>query len=73
MSLKSEKEMKTCSKYSARDETGFVHCHECPLVVDAYNLMCKANSHYDKHKKQWVIDKNYEREQYNFDILEPET
>ena len=38
------------------DENGFVHCYECPLVIDEYNLMCKANSHYDRHIKKWTMD-----------------
>lgn len=68
MSLKNEKDVKTCNKYSSRDENGFVHCYECPLVIDEYNLMCKANSHYDRHIKKWTMDDNYKREEYEFDM-----
>lgn len=39
-----DKEKKICHKYSKRDENGKVHCFECPLVVDKYNMLCKANS-----------------------------
>lgn len=56
--LKSEKDKRTCSKYSAYDAEGYVHCMECPLVVDA--LMCKANSHYDRHLGEWVPDEEGE-------------
>ena len=30
-----------CKKYSARDQYGFVHCQECPLVVDYKACVCK--------------------------------
>lgn len=47
---------RVCEKYSRRDETGRVHCNSCPLKVDAEDLMCKANSHWDRHKREWVPD-----------------
>lgn len=52
-----EKQKKICIRYSKRDEKGLVHCHECPLVVGSpenYDFRCKANSHYDRHRKEWV-------------------
>ena len=52
--LKTEKEKAICRKYGAQDETGHVHCTDCPLVVDA--LMCKATCHYDKRLREWVQD-----------------
>lgn len=54
--LKSEKQMKICKKYSTRDKDGYVHCTDCPLVVDRKYYMCKANSHYDRKQKEWVFD-----------------
>lgn len=48
-----QKEKEICKKYSARDENGFVHCKECPLVVDADGFMCKANSRYNRRTKEW--------------------
>lgn len=36
-----KEEKETCKKYSARDEEGFVHCHECPLAADRRYAMCK--------------------------------
>ena len=38
-----EEEKKICKQYSARDEDGYVHCHECPLVAYRQYAMCKAN------------------------------
>jgi len=61
--LKSEKEKQTCAKYSARDADGFVHCCECPLAIDEHLLMCKANSHYDRHLGKWVPDEEGEGEE----------
>lgn len=57
--LKTEKEKYTCAVYSAKDETGHVHCHECPLrrSYGEYSFHCKANSHYDKETKEWEYDK----------------
>ena len=52
-----DKQREICNKYSAKDEKGFVHCNECPLVLDHNELMCKGNSHYDKKKKRWVFDR----------------
>ena len=54
--LTNDKDRRTCEKYSAQDETGHVHCHECPLVVDRHDMMCKGNSHYDRHEREWVLD-----------------
>lgn len=59
MALTNEYEVRTCAKYSARDAGGFVHCFECSLVVDGSYLMCKANSHYDRRLKEWVLDEDY--------------
>lgn len=39
-----EEEQKICDQYGARDGDGFVHCHECPLVVDLRDRVCKANA-----------------------------
>lgn len=54
--LESKRERKICRKYSKRDSEGKVHCNECPLVTDALNFLCKANSYYDKEKGAWVPD-----------------
>ena len=56
--LKTEREKRICAKYSAYDDTGHVHCNECPLrVVDwKSDLMCKATAHYDRRKREWVYD-----------------
>lgn len=50
-----DREKKICAKYSTRDEEGFVHCNECPLVVDKGNHLCKANSHYNRRTKEWEL------------------
>lgn len=56
--IKSVKDKKICAKYSARDSSGFVHCKECPLnkAKGKYDFRCKANSHYDRKEKDWVLD-----------------
>ena len=57
--LANDRERKICDKYSARDETGKVHCAECPLNKgdpNRYDFRCKANSHYDRHLGDWIYD-----------------
>ena len=54
--LKTEKEKAICQKFGGQDETGHVHCAECPLVVDSAYLKCKATAHYDRHLREWVLD-----------------
>ena len=50
-------DQKICDRYSKRDSDGFVHCKECPLVIgETRNLQCKANSHYNRHTKEWEYD-----------------
>ena len=52
---KEEKEI--CAKYSARDEQGFVHCNECPLVMDKSINLCKkvASLQEVTEYKEWRI------------------
>lgn len=52
----SKKDQKTCDKYSKCDENDCVNCNRCPLVVDRARRMCKANSIYNQHKKEWESD-----------------
>ena len=54
--LTNDRERKICEKYSARDEQGFVHCMDCPLVKDRYLRLCKANSHYNRSTREWEYD-----------------
>lgn len=56
--LLTEHDRKTCQKYGAHDAHGRVHCYECPLRVnvDYSDVACKAVSHYDDEKRQWVSD-----------------
>ena len=56
MMLKTERQKDICRKYSARDKDGYVHCNDCPLVVDRKYHMCRSNSHYDRKLKEWVPD-----------------
>lgn len=58
--LKNDKERKICEKYSARDSEGLVHCSDCPLSKDHERGMCKAVAHYDRHRKEWVLDEKLE-------------
>lgn len=57
--LTNERERKICKKYSTRDETGKVHCSECPLnkSEERYDFRCKANSHYNRKTKEWEWDR----------------
>lgn len=52
----SKKDQKTCDKYSKCDENDCVNCNRCPLIVDRARRMCKANSIYNQHKKEWESD-----------------
>lgn len=54
--IKTDKDKAICAKYSTRDENGNVHCNECPLVRVQYDLMCKANSHYNPSMREWEYD-----------------
>ena len=54
--LTSDYDKYICEKYSKKDEQGYVHCDKCPLLIDGYELMCKANAHYDKKRKEWMFD-----------------
>ena len=58
--LTTEREKRICKKYSAYDDTGHVHCIDCPLndghYVDMPPMTCKAFMHYDRKKKEWVED-----------------
>ena len=57
--ITNERDQKICDKYGAYDETGHVHCSECPLVKGdwrSYDFRCKANSHYDRTTGEWEYD-----------------
>lgn len=54
--LTNDREHRNCKKYGARGPDGKVRCSECPLVKDKAYRLCKANSHYDRSLKEWVMD-----------------
>lgn len=54
--LSNERQRRICTKYSARDHEGLVHCNECPLVISVAWCMCHANSHYDPNECEFVPD-----------------
>ena len=54
--LTTERQKRICARYSARDENGYVHCNDCPLVVNPYQNMFRAIAHYDRHSREWVYD-----------------
>ena len=58
-----DRQKKICAKYSARDADGYVHCNECPLVVDGYAHLCKMNSVYNRRSREWVLKDAEEQEQ----------
>ena len=51
-----EKQKRICEKYIERDENGNVHCFECPLAIDHRDFTCRAFMHYDRSKREWVVD-----------------
>ena len=53
------KEQKICDKYGARGADGNTSCDKCPLgkgAVSCYDFRCKANSHYNRHTREWEYD-----------------
>lgn len=56
--LTSDYDKYICEKYGAgaREKTGKPNCKRCPLMHDEKRLICKATAHYDKKRKEWVID-----------------
>lgn len=58
--LTNERQKRICAKYSAKDAEGYVHCDECPLVIHAGWIMCRANAHYDRHLRNWEFDDEIE-------------
>lgn len=38
-----KEEQEICQKHSELDESGKVHCSDCPLAADTRNALCKAN------------------------------
>lgn len=57
--ITNKREQAICDKYGARDETDHVHCNECPLSKgnpQQWDFRCKANSHYNRHTKEWEFD-----------------
>ena len=45
------KEKRICRKYSTIDREGFVHCRECPLVIDRRYALCKATATKEEYKE----------------------
>ena len=61
--LTTDRERRTCAKYSAYDEMGKVSCYKCPLHngrPESWDFRCKANSHYDRTEREWVYDRPME-------------
>ncbi len=36
-------EFLTCREYADRSKDGHTHCKDCPMMMDAHILLCKAN------------------------------
>ena len=49
----SKEEQKICDKYGAYDKTGYVHCNQCPLVINARHCVCKKNISREEYNKYW--------------------
>ena len=56
--LTNNKERVICARHKKRDVKGEVHCFECPLRkgTGKYDFRCKANSSYNRKKRDWVYD-----------------
>lgn len=48
-----KKEKKICKQYSRYDESGYVHCNQCPLVLNANCCICKKNISAKEYKENW--------------------
>lgn len=46
-----KEEKAICKTYGAYDSTGHVSCNKCPLVIDRYYHLCKANATKDEWKE----------------------
>lgn len=54
-------EQEICAKYSAYDETGHVHCNECPLnICNSYILGLECYATIDGRTKEAKELKRYE-------------
>lgn len=57
--LTNDREREVCEKHRARDKYGKVHCNDCPLNKGDFahwDFRCKANSHYNRSKREWEYD-----------------
>ena len=73
MALTTEREKKICDKYGARDDTGHVHCNECPLQKGDsrfWDFRCKANSSYNRHTREWELEWNQQIDEVEIYITE---
>lgn len=52
-------EQKICDQFSTRDSCGYVHCCDCPYVIDLSACLCKANA----TEEEWeeCLDQRYEQ------------
>ena len=48
-----EKQGKICAQYSAQDDSGKVHCCDCPLVLDCEMMLCRRNAVYNRKTRRW--------------------
>lgn len=58
-------EQKICKKYSTPDDTGHVHCYECPLHFGdpkQWDFRCKANCKYDPKINDYEWEDWYEEQ-----------
>lgn len=47
-----DEEQRICAQYSARDSQGFVHCHECPLVILRWDRDCYCKAVQDQEEER---------------------
>lgn len=60
-----DRQKKICAKYGKRDADGFVHCAECPLLIDKYaHYWCRDNSRYNRStlEREYTCEWEYKGE-----------
>ena len=51
-----DRQKRICERFRQEGPDGKVGCSRCPLLVNKDALMCRANSSYDRHEREWVPD-----------------
>lgn len=52
----SEEQETVCGVFSRRDKQGFVHCPECPMILDHYRIACLKVVTEEEAREEWEWD-----------------